>query len=228
MSAARWAAVAQAHLRELSRRRVALALLVAVPLAFYASVAGHNGPHAIRSGIIGMALSVAGAGIFVVLGGRAVDERLLLAGCRRADLLVGRLVCVAIAALPVSVVTATVMVSVSHPPDTGLTVAAVAALAAVAVPLGLLIGTLVARDLEAVLVLIGLVGVQLSLDVDQLASKLLPFYGPRRLVEMALGQHYSATTAVADTAAYLLAELALTGLVARRRLRDPHAVVAAG
>jgi hypothetical protein len=224
VTAVRWLSVGEAHLRELSRRRVALALLVAVPLAFYASVAGHNGPDAIRSGIVGMAFSIAGAAIFVVLGGRAVDERLLLAGYRRSDLLAGRLACVAVVAAPVSVITAAVMVSVSHPPRTGWTIVAVAALAVVAAPVGLLIGTVVARDLEAVLVLMGLVGVQLSLDVDQLPSKLLPFYGPRRLIEVALGQQFSATTALAATAGYSLAAIALAAAVARKRLRQPPAV----
>jgi hypothetical protein len=221
LTGARWAAVADAHLRELSRRRVAMLLLVAVPLAFYGSLAGHNGPHAIRSGIIGMALSLSGAGIFVVLGGRAVDERLGLVGYRRADLLAGRLACVA-------VVTAAIMVSVSHPPRPGFSVAAVAALAVVAVPLGVLIGTLVARDLEAVLVLIGLVGVQLSLDVSQALSKVLPFYGPRRLIEIALGARYSTTTAVAATVGYTVAVLALSLLVTRSRLRRPANPVSAG
>jgi hypothetical protein len=67
--------------RELVRRRVALGLLTALPLAFYGAQA-HHSSHAAVTGGIAMAFSIAGASIFAALTARPVDERLVLAGLR--------------------------------------------------------------------------------------------------------------------------------------------------
>jgi hypothetical protein len=76
--------------RELARRRLALGLLTALPLAFYGARA-HHPDHAAITGGIAMAFSIAGASIFAALTAREADQRLVLAGYRPYELLLGRL-----------------------------------------------------------------------------------------------------------------------------------------
>src|SRR5262249_35107099 len=156
-----------AHARDLARRRAALAFLVGLPLVFYAVSAGHEGSHAVTNGSIATAFSVVGAGIFTELAGRAVDPRLILAGYRPLELLAGRVMILVAVSVPIVLGTALLMSVVSHPARPGVLVLATLAVGAVGVPLGLVIGMVVPRDLEAVLLMIGFVGVQLSLDPDQ-------------------------------------------------------------
>src|SRR6266511_49793 len=92
--------VAEMQGRDLARRRLALVLLVALPLAFYGAMAGHESD-AIIPGGIAMAFSVAGAAIFSVLSARAVDQRLTLAGLRPSELLLGRLLLLEVFSLPI-------------------------------------------------------------------------------------------------------------------------------
>jgi hypothetical protein len=195
-------AVAEAHAHDLSRRRTALGFLIALPLVFYAVGAGHEGPHAVETGTIATAFSIVGAGIFTELTGRAIDPRLVLAGFRPRDLLSGRLLVLAAISVPIVLGTAAVMTVVSHPDHPGLLVVAALAVGVVGVPLGLVIGLVVPRDLEAVLVLVGIVGVQLSLDRTQSLNLVLPFGGPRRLVEAAVGEPRSVAGSVALTLVY--------------------------
>ena len=75
--------------RELMRRRTALALLTALPLAFYAAHAS-DGPEAIEVGGLTMAFSISGAAIFTVISARRVDRRLALASYRSWQLMLGR------------------------------------------------------------------------------------------------------------------------------------------
>jgi hypothetical protein len=51
------------------------------------------------------------------------------------------------------------------------------------VPFGLAVGALAPRELEGVLVLIGVVGVQLTLQSTQVIAKILPFWGAQRLLQ---------------------------------------------
>jgi hypothetical protein len=205
-------AVAEAHAHDLSRRRAALLFLFALPLLFYAADSGHSGPHAVETTIIATAFSVVGAGIFTALAGRVVDSRLVLAGYKPSQLLAGRLLVVAAASIPILGATTVVVTTVSHPAHPGLVVVAAAALGLVGVPLGFVIGLLVPRDLEAVLLMIGIVGVQLSLDSSQTLNTALPFGGPRRLAQAALAEPRAVLPAMAITVAYA------TGLLATARI----------
>jgi hypothetical protein len=174
-SIGRIAGVAEAQARELSRRRVALLLLIGLPLAFYGALAGHAG-HAVVAGTVATAFSISGAGIFAILAGRPIDQRLVLAGYRPAELVAGRLAFLTVLSLPILAGTSALMLTVSHPAHPAELVAAVALLGLDAVPLGLAIATLLPRELEATLVLIGIVGVQLSLEPTQTLSALLPLH----------------------------------------------------
>ena len=78
--------MAEMHGRDLVRRRVALALLVALPLSFYLASAG-SGDGAVATGGVGMAFAVAGAALFSELSSADVDQRLVLGGYRPFELL---------------------------------------------------------------------------------------------------------------------------------------------
>lgn len=90
MSVVRLLTVAEMQGRELLRRRLALAILVALPLGFYFSMLG-NEDFAMSAGSIGMGWAVSGAALFSALAARRLDPRLVLTGYRPVELLGGRL-----------------------------------------------------------------------------------------------------------------------------------------
>ncbi len=213
--------VAEMQGRDLARRRLALSLLVALPLAFYGALAGHS-RDAIIPGGVAMAFSMAGAAIFAVLSSRAVDQRLTLAGFRAGEILAGRLLFLEVLSLPLVAGSSVLMALVSHPPRPWSMGLAVEMVAVVAIPFGLAVGALLPRELEATLVLIGVVGIQLSLDVSQGLSKALPFYGPVRLLDRSLGRDYPIGAAVVMSVSYAAALLAASSYLVARRIRVRH------
>jgi hypothetical protein len=170
--------------RELARRGLALGLLTALPLAFYGASSNHS-DHAITTGGIAMAFSIAGASIFVALTARPVDQRLILAGYRPWQLLLGRLLLLELFGVAVAGIFSVVMIFGSSPSDPWLVVGGVLLVAFSSVPFGLAVGEVSPHELEGVLILIGVVGVQLTLDSSQAVSRLLPFWGASRLMDRA-------------------------------------------
>jgi hypothetical protein len=170
--------------RELARRGLALGLLTALPLAFYGASADHS-DNAITTGGIAMAFSIAGASIFVAMTARPVDQRLILAGYRPWELLVGRLLLLELFGILVAGLFSIVMVFGSSPSDPWLVAGGVGLVSLSSVPFGLAVGEIAPHELEGVLVLIGVVGVQLTLDSSQPISRLLPFWGAARLMDRA-------------------------------------------
>jgi hypothetical protein len=200
------------QLRELARRRLAIALLTALPLAFYAASAGHS-PDAAITGGIAMAFSTAGVAVFSALAFGAVDERLALSGYRPAELLLGRLLALEGFGLCIAGLFSAVIIAGTGPARPGLLVVGVIAVAVVSAPFGLAVGELVPRDLEATLVLIGIVGVQLTLGSDAGVARALPFWGADRLLDESLRSGGAVGDALFAAAAYtgalLVAALAL-------------------
>jgi hypothetical protein len=170
--------------RELARRGFALGLLTALPLAFYGASADHS-DNAITTGGIAMAFSIAGASIFVAMTARPVDQRLILAGYRPWELLLGRLLLLELFGVAVAGIFSVVMIFGSSPADPWLVAAGVGLVAFSSVPFGLAVGELAPHELEGVLILIGVVGVQLTLDSGQAIARLLPFWGAQRLMDRA-------------------------------------------
>ena len=210
--------IAEMQGRDLARRRLALILLVALPLAFYGSLAGHAFD-AIVPGGVAMAFSMAGAAIFSVLAARAGDHRLVLAGFRPGELLAGRLIFLEGLSVPIVAGSSALMVVGSNPPRPWILVLAVAMVALVAVPFGLAVAALLPRELEATLVLIGVVGIQLSLDASAGLSKALPFYGPRQLLYVSLGNGYPILAATEMSLVYAAVLFAVSLYVMGRRIR---------
>lgn len=213
---ARLAAVAAAHARILGRRRTAVLLLALLPLAFYGALSRHS-PHAITVGGVASAFSAGGAAIFSMLPARAADQRLILAGYRPAVLIAGRLIVLEAAALGISLLTATVMIAGTAPPHPAYVFAGVILTGFVAVPLGLALGALLPRELEAVLVLIGIVGIQITARPDTILSDLLPFHAARQLLDGAMAAPAASWPQPAATAAYSAALLGISWVAWMRR-----------
>jgi len=202
--------------RELVRRRVALGLLTALPLAFYLAQSGHN-EHAPVTGGIAMAFSLAGASIFAALSARAVDQRLTLAGYRPIELLIGRLILLEAFGVAVAALFSAVMVIGSNPVHPWILAAGVELVAVTSVPFGLAVGALAPHELEGVLIMIGVVGIQLTLDSTQTLAKVLPFWGPQRVIRRSLDATISIGAAIPADVAYSAVLLAAAAYVMHRR-----------
>jgi len=99
----------------------------------------------------------------------------------------------------------------------------------VAVPLGLALGALLPRELEAVLVLIGIVGIQITADPETLISALLPFHAASQLLDAATGAPTAFWPRLALTVAYSTALLAIAWAAWRHRAgtcRSPGTITA--
>jgi hypothetical protein len=200
---------------ELARRRVALGLLTALPLAFYGSQVS-RGSDAVITGGVAMAFSIAGASIFVALTARPVDPRLILAGYHPFELLLGRLLLLELLGILVTGCFSVIMVFGSSPAHPWALAAGVALVALTSVPFGLAVGGVSPHELEGVLVMIGVVGVQLTLYSTDLAAKFLPFWGGQRLLDHSVNQ-VPASAAVPANIAYAATLFAIATYVMTRR-----------
>jgi hypothetical protein len=217
MALRRIAMMAEMHGRDLLRRHVAIGLLVALPLSFYLASAG-SGQSAVESGGVGMAFAISGAALFSVLSSRAADQRLILCGYRPFEMLLGRLLFLGPLALAISGGFSLAMALISEPTRPWVMGLGVAVVALQSVPFGLAVGAAVPRELEGTLVLIGVVGIQLATRIDTVVSRILPFYGPRRLVESSLSHHGAIALPLFQTFAYGLALLIAARLFVSRRV----------
>lgn len=235
MSVRRVAAVAAMHARDLARRRVALAILILLPVVLYLSaeltppdpataqfLAENPGEQAaseawiLTTGGIGPIWSVAVAALFVILGSRAADQRLLLAGFRSTELLVGRIVTV----LGLGVVITplfTALIWAMRDVDAGLLAVAIVLLVVVAVGHGVVVAALVRDEMEGVLAIIGVTGVQMMM----VGQSWLPMWGGTELMQRAAGVPGVAETATAvlHSLAYAAVLIGLGALVWARRVR---------
>jgi hypothetical protein len=214
-SVSRIGAIAEAHGRDLSRRRGALVLLTLLPLAFYAALAGHS-DHATAT--VAFAFSGGGSAIFSSLAAAQVDRRLVLGGYRPVDLLAGRLTVLVVTAVPIAVAAAAIMTAISHPSRPADLFGAVVLTAIVAVPFGLAVGALITRDLEATLLLIGVVGVQLPVEPTSTLSRLLPFGQARRLALASVDGSVDTVSVILLSLAYATALFAVAALINHLRL----------
>lgn len=214
---ARLFAVIAAHARMLGRRRWTLLLLALLPLAFYGSLYRHS-THAITVSGTASAFSAGGAAIFSMLPAGPADRRLVLAGYRPALLVFGRLAVLELTSLLVSLVASAVMIAGTGPAHPGEVFAGVILVGAVAVPLGLALGAVVNRELEATLVLIAIVGIELTARSDTVISKLLPFHAAGELLDAAVGAPVSVWPRLAASAAWGAALLGVAWLAWLRRM----------
>jgi hypothetical protein len=166
-------------------------MLAVLPAAMYLSVAGEQSkirpgedPFPLKVGVIGVAWTIAGAAFFLGLSSRRVDERLILAGYRRAELAIGRVVFLSVLTLPL-VIAHSLLITSSSRGATGPIVLAVAGSAVVGMALGLALAALLPREMEGTLALIAIVGVQISLPSQSAVGAAMPFHGPIQLASVA-------------------------------------------
>ncbi len=217
MTRHRLAIAAEMAGRDLARRRSALVLLTALPLVFYLVLRGEE-DHAVEVGGVAMAWSVAGATIFVMLAAREIDRRLVLAGYRPWQLLTGRLFLLTGLGTTIAGVFAAVMIVGSQPQHPFALAAGVALVAVVSVPFGLAVATVAPRELDAVLVMVGVVGIELSVPSDSGAAKVLPFWAARRLFDVASGRDGALVAPMLATLGWVSALLALAAVLQSRRM----------
>jgi hypothetical protein len=209
--------MAEMHGRDLTRRHVALGLLIALPLSFYLA-SGRSGFEALTAGGVGMAFAVSGATMFSVLSSIDVDQRLVLGGYRPIELLLGRLLFLGPLGLAIAAGFSALMIVLSDPERPWLVAASVALVALQSVPFGLAVGAIVPRELEGTLVLIGVVGMQLAVGLSSPVSKVLPFYGPRQLLAAGAGSSGSLMWPLVETILYGLALLLVARVFIARRV----------
>ncbi len=216
---ARLVTVAEMQFRDLRRRPVALVLLAVLPLVFYLSLL--SSPHyAVIAGTIGMSFAVAGASLFSLLGTRRAEPLLALSGYRTTDLLVGRLLLLLALGLVLAGGFTGLMAGLTRPSDLPALLLAGALMAAVSVPLGLCVASLLPRELEGTLTIIGIVGVELSLPANAGLAPFLPLFGAVRLAQVAVGDATSTFwVPLLHSAAYAAVLIAISIRVWRRRLR---------
>lgn len=202
--------------RELARRRTALGLLTLLPLVFYAS-SRSNSAYAPVLGGIAMAFSVSGAAIFCALTSRRLDSRLVLAGYRPRELLLGRLLLLEGLGFLVALVFAGVIELGSAPASPLELIGGVFLVTACAVPFGLAVGALVPGELESVLILIGVVGVELTLRTTNIVDRFMPWWGAQRLLQQAGDGHGATLVPILICVAYAVALFGLAVLAVNRR-----------
>jgi hypothetical protein len=181
----RIAAVARAQATELSRRRLALVMLIFLPLVFYWTTGSDDFAPVFASVGIGWAFSV--ATLFLTQGMHQVAPRLSLLRFRSGEILAGRVLC----ALGFgSVVAVGLWLYIRLDPvivnETELVYAFAFALLG-SVTLGLAVGALVQREMEAMLLLVGIIGIQFVVDPGTTFAKILPLYAAERQAAVAAG-----------------------------------------
>jgi hypothetical protein len=220
--------MAEMYGRDLTRRHAALALLVALPLSFYLASAG-SGDNAVSAGGTGMAFAVSGATLFSILSSHEVDQRLVLGGYRPIELLLGRVLFLGPLGLVIAGGFSLLMGLVSHPDRPWVLFLGVAVVGLQSVPFGLAVGAALPHELEGTLVLIGVIGIQLAVSSTSTVAKVLPFYGPRRLVESSLAANGPILGPMIQTGLYALALLVIARIfVARRVAVERHELTLSG
>ena len=184
-TAATTALVALITLRELTRRRGALALATLLPLTFYL-VRLETHWTAIRLLSIGLGWAVATLALFTQVSSRSVDRRLTVSGAPPAVLLLGRYLAVlglgwTIGLLYSCLVLTTIGDELTHP---GAVPVMLLLTATVATPLGSLAAALVPRDLEGALLLLSVMAVQVLVDPTEDWTRVLPLWSTRELASV--------------------------------------------
>jgi len=210
---------AQMQGRQLGRRRAALVIVVLLPVALYFSQTASGPENAIAFGALGVAWALATTALFASLSARESEPRLILAGYTPTELMLGRALVLLLGGIVLCAGAALVMSVISNPVSEGDLLAACALVAVVSVPLGLAVGSLVPSDLEGTLIIIGAVGVQLSLPQNSPVNVLLPLDAPIQFATRAGGFPASSQAdMLVQAAVYTLILLVVASVASSRRV----------
>jgi hypothetical protein len=244
MNVSRTMTVAAMHARDLGRRRLALAIVILLPLVFYffyelqpvdpatEQLIAQNPEEfaaadlwVVAAGAIGVGWAIAVAALFVMIGSRRADQSLLLAGYRPAELLVGRVLTVLALTVVITPLFALVIWS-QRDLDFAPLAAAIGLSGVVAATIGVLAAALVPREMEGVLLIIGVVGIQMTAD----PQRWMPLWGAGEMLARSAGLPDAASVGAAITHSLIYAAALLAigiAIWARRvRLRPPTSVLA--
>lgn len=221
-------AIAVATGQELRRRRTALLMLLALPLAFY--FARRDIP---SSAIVALALGVGWAvstlALFTTVSALEFDSRLRVAGFTRRAILGGRLTAVVLFGLALSVAywcLAVLDQDVDRPGGVALMMVCAVAVGA---PLGTAVGLLLRSELEGALALLILLATQFMTNPERLLAHFLPLWSVRGVADWAIwsGDADDLVAGAAHGAATVAGLLVVIGVASAFRLRihPPHAVL---
>jgi len=173
---------AEMTLRDLIGRRWVLVLFLIVPMVFYTARRGDAGWQGIRMACMGLAWAVSTVSLFSYQSARGLEPRLRLAGMPSWSLFFGRWLALTVVALLVGTVYAVIVVLDQEPLNGWAVTVALLVSACLSVPLGLLVGILVPRDFEGMLILIMIVGLQMIVDPDRTLAQVLPLWSTREFL----------------------------------------------
>jgi hypothetical protein len=178
-------AIAKATVRELLRRRSALLLLVALPLAFY--LARRDVTHsAIVVLALGLGWAAAMLALFSTVNALELDGRLRVAGFSTAAILLGRMLSLLLIGF---MLMAGYLMLVAVDQDVarlgGVVLMLLCALL-IGVPLGITVGLLLKRELEGALALLILLATQFMTNPERLLAHCLPMWSVRGVADWAI------------------------------------------
>jgi hypothetical protein len=221
--------IAGTSLRETGRRRAALLLVIALPLAFYAARSDMQG-QAIRFLALGVGWAVATLALFSHVGARHLDRRLAVVGASPTALLLGRQLALigmglALAGGYFGLVALTQ--DVNRLWAVGLLLGTTVLIAA---PLGAVVSLVLPRELEGALALLAVMATQMIADPEGMLAKALPLWSARELTSYAVDPvgseylrdglaHFAAVALVCACAAWIAAVVRLRP----RALPEPRA-----
>jgi len=172
--------VAALSAREVGRRRVALALMVTLPLWFYLLRRDAEG-QSIRLLALGMGWAVSALTLFVVNASRGIDPRLRLTGASTLDVIGGRLLALTGGGMVLALGYWALVLADQRPDRPWAAGLMMVLTAVIAAPLGSLVAALLPRELEGALALLSICAVQMLADPSTLAAHLMPFWSFREL-----------------------------------------------
>jgi hypothetical protein len=221
-------AIAKATLRETSRRRTALALLVALPLAFY--LARRDIPFsAVVVLALGLGWAVSTLSLFSTVNALELDGRLRIAGFTTRAILIGRLCAVMLVGLVLASGYLVLVIVDQDVARLGGVVLMLVCAIVVGAPLGMAIGLLLRRELEGALALLIVLATQFMTNPEKLLAKFLPLWSVRGVADwtMELGGTDFLRDGLLHAAATLVILLLVIGFASAVRLRiyPPHTVL---
>lgn len=177
--------IAATSLREIGRRRAALLLVIALPLAFYAARADQQG-QAIRFLALGVGWAVATLSLFSHVNARHLDRRLTVVGASPSALLIGRQAALAATGLAMAAGYFG-LIALSQDVERLWAVAVLLVTTVlIAAPLGAVVSLVLPRELEGALALLAVMATQMLADPEGTLAKALPLWSTRELAAYAV------------------------------------------
>ena len=215
--------VGEMTVRALLRRRVAMAILVVLPLLLY--VARHDlVGQSIRGLLFGISWAVTTVSYFAATALRDAEPRLCLAGWSWVRLLIGR-VGGLLAMGSVLAGAYLLLVLIDRPVDDPPAIAvAFVVTAIVSVLLGTALGAVFHRELEGALMIFLIAGLQSVVNPDSALAHLIPFWSYREIGTYAIDGPEMASLLAGLVHAVVVVVLcsAVTLIASTRRLRSLH------